>query len=772
MDVKDIEEFFNHYKNSINTIIKLESRLLKESYSYRKWSVSLREKSRTIRKLYVKNEELRNKIITNIESKADNITYEIAEAYITHIDFFTSEGYRDYGMITPVINILLPFYEKQGDIERIFDCSFFIAIEYMAYKDFGRAELYFNKAIALYDSISDNKAYYKIYRMMCSYYFRMVSRAYDIADGRNDSIYQMKFFDYVKCTIRIWCDECPLDFITDVKKKALCDIIDSLVQFVVNRLIEDGVRPLDEIIEYIKCKYNEKTDNNEEVGDREYVVYNKILCYEGIISEDEYRQVISDRYTQYMHRNFENTYRNNKRWDIISLFDDEVKEDEFDAKNLYYMSDDFEAIFYLLAEKVSMTEDEEEQRKIFGYISYHLGKLPYVNGDFTMDYVIENGMTKMFRNVKNVDIILEVIENFYVYRQTVTVIHSAMVSRLAAVITEKLVDNRSEFFVGIFGTKDDHEVRDRREEFITYAEIAGKCHDVGKISCTDIITLQSRRIVDEEFEMIKSHPARGAEMLHQIEALKEYADIALGHHKWHNGKRGYPMEFDNTSSKYRIFIDIVRICDCIDAATDMLGRNYTRSKDFYQVLDEFVRDKDEMYSSDVVEYICEDKELIRKIYEMTLTDREMACYEVYQNFIERGIDFIPMNEKYVRGCKNSDVDALAGMNNISEEEQVVLMRKCEGLSYLVQDGHGCMYGSVFAYYISNDIIRIENISIPDKYRRCGNGTMLMDFLEKKAKEMGITCICVDSHLNNHDDKFFWVRGYSYGDDETYLEKRL
>lgn len=131
-----------------------------------------------------------------------------------------------------------------------------------------------------------------------------------------------------------------------------------------------------------------------------------------------------------------------------------------------------------------------------------------------------------------------------------------------------------------------------------------------------------------------------------------------------------------------------------------------------------------------------------------------------------------MNEKYVRGCKNSDIDALAGMNNISEEEQMVLMRKCEGLSYLVQDGHGCMYGSLFAYYISNDIIRIENISIPDKYRRCGNGTMLMDFLEKKAKEMGITYICVDSHLNNHDDKFFWVRGYSYGDDETYLEKRL
>ena len=78
-----------------------------------------------------------------------------------------------------------------------------------------------------------------------------------------------------------------MDFITDVKKKALCEIIDSLVQFVVNRLIEDGVRPLEEIIEHIKCKYNEKADNNEEIRDREYVVYNKILCYEGIISEDE-----------------------------------------------------------------------------------------------------------------------------------------------------------------------------------------------------------------------------------------------------------------------------------------------------------------------------------------------------------------------------------------------------------------------------------------------------------------------------------------------------
>lgn len=772
MDKKDIEEFFNHYKNSINAIIKLENRLLKESYSYRKWSVVLREKSRTIRKLYVKNEELRSKIITSLENNPDQLNNELAETYITHIDFFTSEGYRDYGMITHVIKLLLPFYEKEENKERIFDCCFFIAIEYMAYREFRDAELYFNKAISMYSNPRECEIDYKIYRMMCSYYFRTVSRAYDIAEGHNDPMYQKKFMDYVERSVEVWTKDIPIDFMTDTRIVGFLEIVNGLVEFVANRLMECGKKPIPEISEYIEKEYVCRKNNGAFIDDRDYVVYNKLQLNNGCISEEQYVANILDRYREYQDREFKELHRDNRRWDIISLFDDEVKEEDFSSRNLYYMSEDYVTIFYLLTEVLSITDDEEEQRKIFGYISFHLGRLPYINGDYIIDYIIQSSLSKMFTRVNNVDMILNVIENFYVYRQTVTVIHSAMVSRLASVITERLIDNHGELFVGLFDTENVDDVLQNRDKFISYAEIAGKCHDVGKIVCTDIITLQSRRIVDDEFLMIKNHPAKGGEILHQIHALKDYVDIALGHQKWHNGKNGYPMEFDNTRSKYRIFIDIIQLCDCIDAATDTLGRNYAKAKDFYQVLDEFARDKGSMYSPEIVDYICKDEELVRKIYEMTLTDREMACYEVYRNFIERRVDFMPKNEKYVRMCKEDDVEELAKMNMIDEETQSELMRKCEGFSCVILDGYGHMYGSVYASYGKCDELYIEHMTVPQEYRRCGNGTKLMEYLESKAKKAGIQRIYVDSELEDHNDKFFWGRGYSYSGDKKYLEKIL
>ena len=60
----------------------------------------------------------------------------------------------------------------------------------------------------------------------------------------------------------------------------------------------------------------------------------------------------------------------------------------------------------------------------------------------------------------------------------------------------------------------------------------------------------------------------------------------LGHHKTYDGKGGYPLEFDNLNSKYKSAIDLISISDSIDAATDVLGRNYANGKNFYSLLDE------------------------------------------------------------------------------------------------------------------------------------------------------------------------------------------
>lgn len=73
----------------------------------------------------------------------------------------------------------------------------------------------------------------------------------------------------------------------------------------------------------------------------------------------------------------------------------------------------------------------------------------------------------------------------------------------------------------------------------------------------EIIETQHRPLTDEEFGIIRSHPNRGGQYLSIDEDLARYVDIARGHHKFYNGKGGYPNDFDNTASPERFMIDII-----------------------------------------------------------------------------------------------------------------------------------------------------------------------------------------------------------------------
>ncbi|MEE1464404.1 MAG: hypothetical protein UF734_02105 [Clostridium sp.] len=66
--------------------------------------------------------------------------------------------------------------------------------------------------------------------------------------------------------------------------------------------------------------------------------------------------------------------------------------------------------------------------------------------------------------------------------------------------------------------------------------------------------------------------------MNQIPQLKCYHDIAVGHHKSFDDLSGYPKEFHTSQSRQKILIDLISICDSLDAATDYLGRNYAKSK--------------------------------------------------------------------------------------------------------------------------------------------------------------------------------------------------
>ena len=69
--------------------------------------------------------------------------------------------------------------------------------------------------------------------------------------------------------------------------------------------------------------------------------------------------------------------------------------------------------------------------------------------------------------------------------------------------------------------------------------ITGMLHDVGKIGVPNAIINKPGRLTDEEYDIIKTHPVIGAEILEKITAIPFIATGARWHHERYDGK-GYP----------------------------------------------------------------------------------------------------------------------------------------------------------------------------------------------------------------------------------------
>jgi len=142
-------------------------------------------------------------------------------------------------------------------------------------------------------------------------------------------------------------------------------------------------------------------------------------------------------------------------------------------------------------------------------------------------------------------------------------------------------------------------------------------------------------LTDEEFAIIKRHPELGLQYLELSPELAKFHDTTLGHHKWYNGKGGYPASFDNTKSPMRIMIDIVTLSDCMQAATERVGRNYKGDKTFDIVMGEFRRDAGIRYNPDLVKLIDAHPDLAEKLADLINDGWVDIYYNIYSEFMAK-----------------------------------------------------------------------------------------------------------------------------------------
>jgi putative nucleotidyltransferase with HDIG domain len=71
------------------------------------------------------------------------------------------------------------------------------------------------------------------------------------------------------------------------------------------------------------------------------------------------------------------------------------------------------------------------------------------------------------------------------------------------------------------------------------AHTAGLLHDIGKFAFPDSILLADSRLSDEQWEIVKAHPADGARIVQRIDGYAPVAEVVHAHHERWDG-RGYP----------------------------------------------------------------------------------------------------------------------------------------------------------------------------------------------------------------------------------------
>ena len=137
--------------------------------------------------------------------------------------------------------------------------------------------------------------------------------------------------------------------------------------------------------------------------------------------------------------------------------------------------------------------------------------------------------------------------------------------------------------------------------------IMGLLHDVGKIGVPNTIINKPGRLNDEEYQVIKEHPAKGAKILENIKEMNKLANGARWHHERYDGK-GYPdgLAGNEIPEEARI----IAVADAYDAMTS--NRSYRKPLTQEFVKGELLKCKgtqfDPVFADIMIEMIDEDKD--------------------------------------------------------------------------------------------------------------------------------------------------------------------
>lgn len=148
------------------------------------------------------------------------------------------------------------------------------------------------------------------------------------------------------------------------------------------------------------------------------------------------------------------------------------------------------------------------------------------------------------------------------------------------------------------------------ESIVEGLRMAGIVHDIGKIHVPAEILSNPGKLTDAEFEIIKTHPQAGYEILKGIDFPWPVAEIVYQHHEKLDGS-GYPRKLKD--EELLLEARILTVADVVEAMAS--HRPYRPGFGIFPALQEISRQKGKLFDAKVVE-ACQ-RLFMEKNYELS-----------------------------------------------------------------------------------------------------------------------------------------------------------
>lgn len=607
-----IRQFYKMYKESLRRQDHYESILYflyMKPEQKEKWFCLLKEKSAFQREAFQKNNVCIREVILPFVQEGEGhreFTDEIADTFLDEIMKMAYEVTFDSLLTVEVLKKLIPYYTQKSNIEKQI-------LSYFCLGYFGgfindpqiRQEVYqcYQKVVSYRNQYGEIKDPVVRRAILASLFNRT---NWDTEDDKDYNAIHMSHLMEA------------YEFYEAEKNKGrfnqnfdIASMQAILVDEICTELLKPGSENVVGKVRDIEEKYYQKLrEKKERLGASEYYNYWKHERKQGKITEKEYYEKLYEYYRE-------------EPWQ-------EIKRGEgyqYNDNNMVRMMPLFLPELFEGGEKYQFPWNE----KLKDDVTWYYTSFPIDGNKAYVDRLIVYEIMELLPHYEQKEA-MELYERVLLIRQGSTEIHVRGVAKLAVEIAGKIIDRKPEYVVGVLGCRTPEEVKRRKRELLSFFRRGALHHDRGKMLISTTINMQLRKLTDQEFETIKKHPQYGLKGGDSYESLKQYYNIILGHHKYYNGEGGYPVEFDNQKCKDKFAIDLITICDCIDAATDSLGRNYMSDKTVRMVLEEMNEEKGVRYSPEIVDFVWADENLIESLEYIVTEEREEAYYQLYHRF--------------------------------------------------------------------------------------------------------------------------------------------